>query len=176
MGLYGIYGIEIELIFMFIAVVHLLSFTINLHLTMDYNTTITSLFFLLIYADGDISEKELERGKQMMKAEGIDETKFNTIIEKLKNTNHDLIYADCLKGLKKLDKDKQIRCIAWLCVVANSDGFMDKKEWMLIYKIYHTELNLQLDDIMKVQKQLNSFIHGKAFHSLGVYMNKPGSE
>ena len=58
----------------------------------------------------------------------------------------------------------------WLCVVANADSFMDKKEWMLIYKIYQTELNLQLDDIMQVQKDLNKIIHGKAFFSLGVKM------
>lgn len=143
---------------------------------MDYNTTITSLFFLMIYADGDISEKELERGKQMIEAEGMNEKKFLELLETLKTANHDALYNDCIKALKKLDREKQIRCIAWLCVVANSDGFMDRKEWMLIYKIYHTELGLSLDDVMKVQKQLNSFIHGKAFHSLGVYMNKDKSK
>jgi len=138
---------------------------------MDYNTTITSLYFLLIYADGNVGEKELQRGKQMMEAEGMDEKKFLSLVENLKTKNKETIYADCINGLKKLDKDKQIRCIAWLCVVANADGFMDRKEWMLIYKIYHAELNLILDDIMKVQKQLNALIHGKAFHSLGVRMS-----
>jgi uncharacterized tellurite resistance protein B-like protein len=106
----------------------------------------------------------------MMEAEGMDEKKFNALLESLKTKNKETIYKDSLTGLKKLDKEKQIRCIAWLCVIANADGFMDRKEWMLIYKIYHTELNLLLDDIMKVQKQLNAFIHGKAFHSLGVKM------
>lgn len=137
---------------------------------MDYNTTLSSLFFLLIYADGELSEKEVQRGKQMMEAEGMDEKKFNSLIENLKAKNKETIYTDCLTGLKRLDKEKQIRCIAWLCVVANADGFMDRKEWMLIYKIYHTELGLILDDIMKVQKHLNAIIHGKAFHSLGVKM------
>jgi len=138
---------------------------------MDYNTTLTSLFFLLIYADGDLSEKEIERGKQMMEAEGIDENKFNSQLESLKAKNKDSIYKECIVSLKKLSKDNQIRCIAWLCVVANADGFMDRKEWMLIYKIYNTELNLVLDDVMKVQKLLNKLIHGKAFHSLGVKMS-----
>jgi len=138
---------------------------------MDYNATITSLFFLLIYADGEANEKEISRGKQMMLAEGIDEKKFNSLIESLKTKKNENIYSDCINGLKKLNKEKQIRCIAWLCVVANADGFMDREEWMLIYKIYHTELNLVLDDIMKVQKHLNSLIHGKAFHSLGVKMS-----
>lgn len=137
---------------------------------MDYKATISSLFFLLVHADGDVNEKELARCKQMMKSEGIDEAKFNLQTEKLKLRNKDEIYLDCIKALKKLDTKTQIKCIAWLCVVANSDGFMDKKEWMLIYKIYQTELSLQLDDIMKVQKELNKVIHGKEFHSLGVKM------
>jgi len=42
-----------------------------------------------------------------------------------------------------------------LCVVANGDGFMDKTEWQLIYRIYHKELNLPLEEIFKVQKELN---------------------
>jgi uncharacterized tellurite resistance protein B-like protein len=135
---------------------------------MDYKTTVSTLFFLLIHADGDVNEKELLRCKQMMKAEGIDETKFNLLLEKLKLKNREDIYKECVQAIKKLEIKNQIRCIAWLCVVANADGFMDKKEWMLIYKIYQTELNLKLDDIMKVQKDLNKVIHGKEFHSLGV--------
>lgn len=137
---------------------------------MDYKATISSLFYLLVHADGAVNEKELVRCKQMMKSEGIEEEKFNLQIEKLKLRNKDEIYLDSIKALKKLDSKTQIKCIAWLCVVANSDGFMDKKEWMLIYKIYQTELNLKLDDIMKIQKELNKIIHGKEFHSLGVKM------
>lgn len=138
---------------------------------MDYKTALSSLFFLLAHADGEISAKELARGKQMMKAEGIDEGKFNSLMEKLKHQDQNSIYPDCVKALKKFDTKSQIKCVAWLCVVANADGFMDKKEWMLIYKLYLTELNLKLDDIMKVQKELNKIIHGKEFHSLGVKMS-----
>jgi uncharacterized tellurite resistance protein B-like protein len=138
---------------------------------MDYNSTLTSLFFLLIYADGNLSEKEIQRGKQMMEAENIEEKKFTSLLESLKHRDKEQIYSECIIGLKKLSKDNQIRCIAWLCVVANADGFMDRKEWMLIYKIYNNELNLLLDDVMKVQKILNKAVHGKAFHSLGVKMS-----
>ena len=138
---------------------------------MDYKATVSSLYYLLIHADANVGEKELLRGKQMRQAEGIDENKFNQLLEKLKPKKHEDIYKECIHGLKKLDTKNQIRCIAWLCVVANADGFMDKKEWMLIYKIYQTELNLRLDDIMMVQKDLNKLIHGTAFHSLGVKMS-----
>jgi hypothetical protein len=49
---------------------------------------------------------------------------------------------------------------------------MDKKEWMLIYKIYGSELGLSLDEILKTQKELNKILHGKEFLSFGVKMEK----
>ncbi len=136
---------------------------------MDYRSTITGLYYLLICADGKVNEKELLLGKKMIVAEGFDEKKFEAAIEGFKaKDNRTSLYDDCLVGLKKLDKPKQIRCISWMCVIANSDGFMDKEEWALIYKIYHTELGLSLDEIMKTQKELNKILHGKEFLSFGV--------
>jgi uncharacterized tellurite resistance protein B-like protein len=138
---------------------------------LDFTATITGLYYLVICADGTISEKELILGKKMIKAEGFDENKFHTALESFKVKDQTLLYADCLIGLKKLDQQKQIRCISWMCVIANSDGFMDKEEWVLIYKIYNTELNLSLDEIMKTQRELNKILHGKEFLSFGVKMD-----
>ena len=65
-----------------------------------------------------------------------------------------MVLSECLEELKKLDHKKQARCVAWLCVIANADGFMDKAEWQFIYNLYHKELHLQLDEVMKLQKEL----------------------
>ena len=139
---------------------------------MDYKYTLTGLYHLLILADDSVNEKELAFGKQMLKVEGIDESVFKTQMEVLKTKKSASIYAECVSGLKKLDKKKQIRCMGWLSAIANADGFMDKEEWELIYKIYHTELGLPLDEIMKMQKDLNLLIHGKSFQSIGIRVNK----
>jgi uncharacterized tellurite resistance protein B-like protein len=138
---------------------------------LDFATTITGLYYLIICADGNISEKELTLGKKMIKAEGFDDSKFQSMLELFREKDSKSLYQDCLKGLKKLDKEKQIRCIAWMCVIANSDGFMDKDEWVIIYKIYSTELQLSLDDIMKTQRELNKILHGKDFLAFGVKMS-----
>jgi uncharacterized tellurite resistance protein B-like protein len=137
---------------------------------MDYRETITGLYYLLICADGAVNEKELLLGKKMIAAEGFDEQKFETAVTSFKTRDKATLYAECVSGLKKLDKQKQIRSIAWLCVIANSDGFMDKEEWMLIYKIYDNELGLSLDEILKTQKELNKILYGKEFLSFGVKM------
>jgi uncharacterized tellurite resistance protein B-like protein len=138
---------------------------------MDYKSTLTTLFYILIGADGHVNERELSLGKKMMQAEGLNESTFNAQMENLKGKSVSTLYSECLVGLKKLETPLQIRSIAWLCVIANSDGFMDKQEWILIYKIYHTELGLPLEEVMKTQKELNKVIHGKSFQSLGVLVS-----
>ena len=110
---------------------------------------------MLIVADGKISEKEVSSGDQMINIESIDESEFKVQLELVKSKDQTVLLSDCLAGLKKLSRDQQIRIIAWLCVVANADGFMDRAEWQLIYKIYHKELNLPLEEIFKVQKELS---------------------
>jgi uncharacterized tellurite resistance protein B-like protein len=124
---------------------------------MTYKPTLIKLYHLLVNADGQVNEKELIAGRQMIRTEGINEFEFDRIIDSLKNRNAGIVYMECVEELKRFDQDKQIRCIAWLSVIANADGFMDKSEWHFIYKLYHVELGLQLDDVMKKQKDLIGF-------------------
>ena len=135
---------------------------------MNYNSTLTGLYYLLICADGKVNEKELLLGKKMIKAEGFNEEQFESDLHFFKTKESAVIYKDCIMGLRKLDTAKMIRSISWMCVIANSDGFMDKEEWALIYKIYNNELKLSLDEIMKTQRELNKILHGKEFLLFGV--------
>lgn len=135
---------------------------------MNYKSIISSLYYLLIYADGKINDREVSLGKLMMKEEGFDDSEFDSLMELFKPKDRNALVAECVTALKKLTPKQQIRAIAWLCVIANADGFMDKEEWLLIYKIYNLELHLSLDDILKEQKELNKVIHGKSFLSFGV--------
>jgi len=135
---------------------------------MNFKSIISSLYYLLIYADGKINDREVTLGKLMIKEEGFDDAEFDKLMETLKGKDRTKLLADCVNALKKLIIKQQIRAIAWMCVIANADGFMDKQEWMLIYKIYNTELKLSLDEILKEQKELNKIIHGKSFLSFGV--------
>ena len=122
---------------------------------MNYKSVITRLYFLLINSDGKVNHGEISLGKKMMQAEGIVETEFNSQLESLATKPQADIYKECLRDLKGLKQEQQVRSIAWMCVLANSDGFMDRAEWQFIYKIYHKELHLALDDIMHVQKELS---------------------
>jgi uncharacterized tellurite resistance protein B-like protein len=125
---------------------------------MNYTSIVTGLYYLLIYADGSVNEKEITSIKQMVRAEGLNEAEFMVQMRMLESKDKDLLFADCMMALKELDNEQQVRVVAWLCVVANADGFMERTEWQLIYKIYHKELNLPLSEIFNVQKELNKLI------------------
>jgi uncharacterized tellurite resistance protein B-like protein len=128
---------------------------------MNYNTLIARLYFLLVYADGNVNEKEVAIAKQMAKVEGLNEGEFDVQLKLLKTKDKELLFTESVMGLKQLNYKQQVRIIAWMCVIANADGFMDRGEWQLIYKIYHKELNLPLHDIFAVQKELNKKIWEK---------------
>lgn len=122
---------------------------------MNYKAILTKLFYLLVSADGAVNDYERTTGRMLAKAEGLNEEDLRAELETLKGRDTTAVLAESIAAIKKLSRPQQIRIVAWLCVVANGDGFMDKSEWQLIYQIYHRELNLPLEEIFKVQKELN---------------------
>lgn len=121
---------------------------------LGYKSALVKAFYLLVNADGAVNPKELASGLFLAQSEAIPEAEFTNLLEALKKRNRDVVSSECVEELKRQSTALQIRCIAWLCVIANSDGFMDKTEWQFIYRLYHQELKLQLDEIMKAQKEL----------------------
>ena len=119
-----------------------------------YYAGLVSLYHLLINADGHVDEKELKMGQLMKKHENMDDWEFNYHLRKIASKEKKEIIEDCIQSLKKCEYELKIKCIAWMSLIANSDGFMAPEEWKLIYRIYNTELNLNLADILAMQKKL----------------------
>lgn len=115
---------------------------------------VSKLFYLITTADGIINPKELEMGVRLVQNEGLEEDKFQEELNMLKNFSQNEVYQECLQDLKKADNKMQVHYLAWLALIANADGFMEKNEWQLIYQLYHKELKLNLQDIMHAQRDL----------------------
>ena len=115
---------------------------------------VSKLFYLTTTADGNMNAKEIAIGKKLIEDQGIQEEKFQDDLKLLENMDHEEVYRAYLEDLKNLDKNMQIYYIAWMTLIANSDGFMERNEWQLIFKIYHKELKLDLKDIMYTQRDL----------------------
>jgi len=118
---------------------------------------LVSLYHLLINEDGVIDEKEVRIGELMKKHEQIEDWQFKYYLQKVEYLKKEEIIRECVKYLNKCDYELKIKCIAWMALIANSDGFMAPEEWKLIYHIYNTELSLNLSDILEMQKQLPKF-------------------
>lgn len=118
----------------------------------------TKLYYLLTEADGEVHKKEVEMGEKMMWHEALNNERFQEEINQLRGFDKEEIYKQCINELIKFNKNDQVNCLAWMCLIANADGFMDKNEWQLIYKIYHKALHLELNEIMQRQKELKNFI------------------
>lgn len=113
-----------------------------------FTEAIVSLYHLISSADGKISDFEKRICELMMKSEGIEVSEFEMIINTIDQLSQDEIYAKSINLLKSCTKDEQVKAMAWMRSIANSDGFMAKEEWSLIFKIYKKELNLNLKDII----------------------------
>lgn len=137
----------------------------------DFIGAVCHLYFLLVNADGKVDEKEERLGREMAEAEGIDLSVFQSTVEALKSQTNDDLLQKCMTHMRRLDERTQIRILAWISNLANADGFMDKKEWALIYQIYNKELNLDLSKIMAEQRKINAMIFGKNSMSFGVRVN-----
>ncbi|MDH5367881.1 MAG: hypothetical protein OEW67_12920 [Cyclobacteriaceae bacterium] len=122
------------------------------------NATIAQLYYLLIHADDRVDKKETEMGKKLVETEELNPELFYNEIDRLENVDYKKLLPECADVLKKFEKKVQIRYIAWMCIIANSDGFMDKEEWKLIYQLYHNQLKLPLDAIMEEQKVIKQLI------------------
>ncbi len=119
-----------------------------------YFSGLVSLYHLLIHADGLIDEKEIEIGMLMKKYKNIEEWEFNYYLDKFSSQEKEKTIEDYLNALNDCDYELKIKCIAWMSLIANSDGFMASEEWKLIYYIYGKKLNLDLKDILEIQRQL----------------------
>lgn len=125
------------------------------------NATIAQLYYLLIHADDRVDEKEIEMGKKLVEMEGLNAELFYAELDRLENKKSKELLPQCSDVLKKFERKVQIHYIAWMCVIANSDGFMDKEEWKIIYQLYHNDLKLPLDSVMQEQKKIKEELRAR---------------
>ncbi len=132
---------------------------------MERISIIARIYYLVVLADGHLDEKEIEAGRKMMQMENIPQTIFERELAKLENLEHDEVYDTCLEGLKLFSEEEQVKIIAWMTIIANSDGFMDNDEWHLIFTIYHKFLNLANQPIMEMQKEIKESLKSQFDHA-----------
>lgn len=120
----------------------------------NFREGLSSLYFLLICADNVIDPREVRMGKNMLRIEDIGEDWFFEQIDLYSNMSKKGVYDFCLKALRRCDQEHQLRCIAWMSLIARADGVRSQEELDLIYRIYHDEFHLPMDSILEVLGQI----------------------
>ena len=121
------------------------------------------LLFLIVYADNLVHERELFLAKNLSLMAGF-RSDLPAYFNQLTEQDRYQLLEQSVTELKALPKEVQTQTVAQLCIVANADGFMDKDEWQMIYSIYHNELKLRLDDVLRTQRQLVAELKAKQLY------------
>ncbi|NOS93489.1 MAG: hypothetical protein HOP30_16330 [Cyclobacteriaceae bacterium] len=120
-----------------------------------YQIAMCKIYYLTIYADGDLTDDEYETGKRILKEEGIiiDNLNIDSLVKFQALTRQEQI-NDCEMCLRELSRQEQVKCIAWMCLLAESDWVLSNPE-RAIYEHFTQVLNLTLAEISLAQSEMN---------------------
>lgn len=121
-----------------------------------YAQGLTSLYYLLICADKTIDMRELEMGKTMIEMENLDVNAFYSKIDFFSSEPDKIIYNTCIQSLRNCSETERVRSLAWMKLIANSDGDLDDKEFDLIQHICINEFKLNLNQVLKNEESLRA--------------------
>jgi len=122
---------------------------------LNYATTLIQLYYLAVHADGEVAESELALGRQILRVENLPEGEIDRQRVEQQNLTQAERVERCSNALRALSRESQIRCMAWMCLIADADWVVNNDEWSVITALYSDTLNLPLSEIVLVQAELN---------------------
>jgi hypothetical protein len=119
--------------------------------------TLAKIFYLMADIENGIGHEELMVMHKIMKLEDVPESIFKIAelqYTGLKSVNEKT--ADCIKSLEQLNEDDRIKCLAWMSLIANSDGTLGDEEWSLISDLYVDVFDINVRAVLEVRAELES--------------------
>jgi len=121
---------------------------------MEYALTICRLYYLMIHADGDVTESEWRVGNQIMKLEGFLPETLELEFAKCRLMPKSELLDLCISSLKNLTVELQVRSLAWMYIVSEIDWYVDKNERLVIDHILANTVKLRHSEIALVESEL----------------------
>ncbi len=113
------------------------------------------IYYLTIYADCDLTDDEYETGQRILKEEDIIIESLNIeVLNKFQALERHEQMADCEACLRELTREEQVKCVAWMCLLAESDWVLSHTE-RDICEYFTKALNLSLAEISLAQSDMN---------------------
>lgn len=117
------------------------------------------LYYLMLSADRIADPSELALGNKIIKYEGFEKTEVMEQIDRLSSVSRNQVIEDCISLLRSISRDDQLKCLAYVKMIAMSDGSFDESESNLLHNIGTNELNVMPPEINKLEKQLQQKIN-----------------
>jgi len=130
---------------------------------LSFQEAFANLFFLMLSADNVADIKELKLGKKIIIFEKLDYTAVMNRVDDLSRMPKDEIFVQAIDLLKSLSKEAQLKCLAYMRLIAVSDGSYDERERQLLETISKSEISISIQDIVEVEGQLRDDISGFDF-------------
>jgi len=112
------------------------------------------LYYLMLSADRVANINELEVGSKIIEFEGFEKDSVMQQIDLLSAVSRDQAMDDSLALLRSISREDQIKCLAYVKMIAMSDGSFDQTESDLLHNIGSNELNILPQEIDATEKKL----------------------
>ena len=129
------------------------------HITL-FTQAFTHLYFLMLSADKIADIKELEIGNKIIKKEQLNKDEIMKGLDELSSVPRNEILAQSLSFLNQLPIDERLKCLAYISLVAKSDGEIDSNESELLTNLCKNELNISLNQVYAFEEQLQIDLSG----------------
>ena len=119
-----------------------------------FEKAFTNLFYLMFSADKVADLREFQLGSAIMKLENMNKPKAMEDIDFLANMPRNQVHSEALDALKKCNGWEQLKCLAYMKMVARIDGSIADKELYLIEEICQNEVKKDLYEVLKMEQEL----------------------
>jgi len=128
------------------------------HTRSDLYVSVICLFYYLItYSDEKVSQIEVSLKDKIAKIEEFDASQFEHQFLIYNQNDRTTVFNKCVADLKQLEDFEQIRILAWMFVVSDSDDDFNEKEWNVIQDALNI-LDLSLSQILVTERNLNKLL------------------
>ena len=112
------------------------------------------IFYLVLAADKVVDLNELSLGSKIMKLEKLDKQAIMREVDMLGSMSKREVFTEAVALLKSISKPEATRYIAYLNMIAESDGSLDKSELTLINEFPVSDFGITEQEVFTTQRKL----------------------
>lgn len=124
----------------------------------SFKHAFTYLYFLMLSADKVADLKELKLGNKIMQLEKLDKNEVMKDLDILSAMPRETVFEQGMNYMRSASREIQLRCLAYIKLMAKVDGSMDENERELLNEISTNELKISIGEISSMENKLKKAI------------------